>query len=208
MERISIELIRIIQSHQYARGVRLLFTYDLLMEIFPCLYEIILNMENKRRYYDTLKPAQRDLYLRFYLMLKPLNNTEAIEKALRRLKVKKKIIRYVTMMSEYDRIDDIESLIALVTKAKEEDLEKMLLLDEYKKKNDECTGFVKDCKEGKRPMKVTDLEINGKIAQEMGLHREEIGRAFEQLLKRAMKNPQQNNEEDLRKMLEEMTRQS
>ncbi|MBF7097812.1 CCA tRNA nucleotidyltransferase [Alkalibacter mobilis] len=203
MERIKTELDRILLCENAKRGVELLFRLHLMDNIVPGLREYTYpDMENWEDYTTDIEIAPKELSLRVYLMLRPIGDGDKIFHALKSLKYQRKVIEHCMDMWEYEKITSTEEFLSKLSKYSDSKLYLFKDLDRVLGRFPSWDEHIDRALENKMPRKVTDLEISGDDLKSLGLKGRKIGEVLNDLLHRAMYDPEINKKRILMSMVE------
>ncbi|MGL5575027.1 MAG: CCA tRNA nucleotidyltransferase [Sarcina sp.] len=218
MERVNVELIKILKSSSPSLGIKLLKETNILQYLFPKMYDKYFDNDYFQKNILNLDKLKNSKYLRLCYTLKicfrNLTSTD-LELLLKTLKCDNKTIKFITSLNgNYISYENINKDIDL--KLWINSIDKELLFDTFEyitsnlafKNNDtfkvqKLYNRTKEIIKNKEPLCIKDLDINGSdLIKECNIKAgKELGETLNKLLLKVLENPSLNNKEILLKLL-------
>lgn len=226
VERIVVELNKLLMSEQHKNMIRLLFEMDIFKEVIEFMHNCNLKVDNFKELTENcgqiIENCPQDLSIRLCILLnhiieayglvenfevkKEINKNSAIlvEKILRALKYDNKTIKEVTTLSLYyhkDLICDKVQIKRILNLVDIGIFNKLILIKKALKKDfniKEYKSVLKSIEENKECYRIKDLKINGNNLIDLGIKDgKAIGEILKAILNMVIENPKMNNYEKL-----------
>lgn len=233
VERIVVELNKLLMSEQPKNMIRLLFEMDIFKEIIEFMHNCNLKVDNFKDFTENcgqiIENSPQDLSIRLCILLNYIieayeivekdnlekeheeKNNTLVEKILRALKYDNKTIKEVSTLSlYYDRelICDKVQIKRILNLVDINVFNKLILMKKAIKKEfnvKEYKSVLKSIEENKECYRIKDLKINGSNLINLGIKdRKAIGQILNAILNMVIENPTMNNHEKLMELGEKL----